>query len=100
MNPVCRDDLERDSRMKVNTGSGMKPNSFRPDPGAPRFLGDLRGPLPLALDDPDLATAGFSMARTDSDPTLADGILDRLAHNAHRIEMRGDSMRKNRKGGS
>ena len=28
------------------------------------------------------------------DPTLADGILDRLAHNAHRIEMRGDSMRK------
>ena len=30
------------------------------------------------------------------DPTLADGILDRLVHNAHRIEMRGDSMRKNR----
>ena len=30
------------------------------------------------------------------DPTLADGILDRLVHNAHRIEMRGDSMRKGR----
>ena len=30
------------------------------------------------------------------DPTLADGILDRLVHDAHRIEMRGDSMRKNR----
>lgn len=30
------------------------------------------------------------------DPTLADGILDRLVHNAHRIEMRGDSMRENR----
>jgi len=29
-------------------------------------------------------------------PTLADGILDRLVHNAHRIEMKGDSMRKNR----
>jgi DNA replication protein DnaC len=28
------------------------------------------------------------------DPTLADGILDRIVHNAHRIEMRGDSMRK------
>jgi hypothetical protein len=25
---------------------------------------------------------------------VADGILDRLVHNAHRIEMRGDSMRK------
>lgn len=31
-----------------------------------------------------------------ADPTLADGILDRLVHNAHRIEMRGDSMRKSR----
>lgn len=26
----------------------------------------------------------------------ADGLLDRLVHNAHRIEMRGDSMRRNR----
>ena len=31
------------------------------------------------------------------DPTLADGILDRLVHNAHRIEMKGDSMRKRSK---
>lgn len=31
------------------------------------------------------------------DPTLADGILDRLVHNAHRIELRGDSMRKGRR---
>lgn len=28
------------------------------------------------------------------EPTLADAILDRLVHNAHRIEMRGDSLRK------
>ena len=28
------------------------------------------------------------------DPTLADGILDRLVHNAHRLELKGDSMRK------
>ncbi|MEJ7608074.1 MAG: IS21-like element helper ATPase IstB [Bryobacteraceae bacterium] len=28
------------------------------------------------------------------DPTLADGILDRLVHNAHRLEMKGESMRK------
>ena len=35
------------------------------------------------------------------DPTLADGILDRPVHNAHRIEIRGESMRKQRgeKGG-
>jgi DNA replication protein DnaC len=30
------------------------------------------------------------------DPPVADGILDRLVNSAHRIEMRGDSMRKNR----
>lgn len=30
------------------------------------------------------------------DPTIADGVLDRLVHNAHRIEMRGESMRKKR----
>jgi hypothetical protein len=29
MRTVFRDDLERDSGMNVNTGSGMKPNSFR-----------------------------------------------------------------------
>jgi DNA replication protein DnaC len=30
------------------------------------------------------------------DPTFADSILDRLVHNAHRIEMRGESIRKKR----
>lgn len=28
------------------------------------------------------------------DPTIADAILDRLTHNAHRIEMRGESLRR------
>ncbi len=28
------------------------------------------------------------------DPTLADAILDRLVHNAHRLTMTGESMRK------
>ncbi len=28
------------------------------------------------------------------DPTIADAILDRLVHSAHRIELRGESMRK------
>ena len=30
------------------------------------------------------------------DPTLADSILDRLVHNAHRVELKGESMRKKR----
>lgn len=29
-----------------------------------------------------------------ADPTLADAILDRLVHNAYKLELRGDSMRK------
>jgi DNA replication protein DnaC len=29
-------------------------------------------------------------------PTLADAILDRILHNAHRVELRGESMRKRR----
>jgi DNA replication protein DnaC len=28
------------------------------------------------------------------DPTLADAILDRLVHNAHKIQLKGGSMRK------
>jgi DNA replication protein DnaC len=28
------------------------------------------------------------------DPTLGDAILDRIVHNAHRIELKGDSLRR------
>jgi DNA replication protein DnaC len=28
------------------------------------------------------------------DPTLADAILDRIVHNAHRLPLKGDSLRK------
>ena len=31
-----------------------------------------------------------------SDPTLADAIMDRLVHNAYRIELKGESMRKSK----
>jgi DNA replication protein DnaC len=34
------------------------------------------------------------------DPTLADSILDRLVHNAHRIELAGASIRKSKNGKS
>jgi DNA replication protein DnaC len=29
-----------------------------------------------------------------ADPTYADAILDRLVHNAHRIDLAGDSLRR------
>ena len=32
------------------------------------------------------------------DPSVADSILDRLVHNAHRIELKGESLRKKRNG--
>lgn len=34
---------------------------------------------------------------TVGDPTIADAILDRLIHNAHRIELKGPSMRERKK---
>ena len=34
------------------------------------------------------------------DPTIADSILDRLVHNAHRLELKGESMRKKRGAGA
>jgi DNA replication protein DnaC len=30
------------------------------------------------------------------DPTLADAILDRLVHNAYKLELKGESMRRKR----
>jgi hypothetical protein len=29
-----------------------------------------------------------------ADPTLGDAILDRIVHNAHRVELKGDSLRR------
>lgn len=48
------------------------------------------------------ATVMISQLRTEEwygcvgDSTLADAILDRVMHNAHRLEMKGESMRKRR----
>lgn len=44
-----------------------------------------------------LITAQVPVARWHdliADPTVADAILDRIVHNAHRITLQGDSMRK------
>ncbi len=44
-----------------------------------------------------LATSQFPIEKWHDvigDPTLADAILDRLIHNAYRLELRGESMRK------
>jgi len=44
-----------------------------------------------------LVTSQLPVARWHEmigDPTYADAILDRLVHNAHRIELTGDSMRR------
>ena len=42
-----------------------------------------------------LPDAGREVARQIGDSTVAEGILDRIVHRAHRIELRGDSLRKN-----
>jgi len=54
----------------------------------------MAGSLPDAFDDPHLAAPVSRWHEQIGDPTLADRILDRPVHNAHGIEMGGDSMRK------
>jgi DNA replication protein DnaC len=41
-----------------------------------------------------LASIPASTCLGIGDPTLADAILDRLVHNAYRITLKGESMRK------
>jgi len=63
---------------------------------ADQCSGAYRSPVPGDRDSPEcfprILTSQLPVSRWHEqigDPTLADGILDRLVHNAHRIEMRG-----------
>jgi IstB-like ATP binding protein len=40
------------------------------------------------------ATATQTLPDWIGEPTLADAILDRIIHNAHRLQLSGDSLRK------
>jgi DNA replication protein DnaC len=72
------------------------------DWGLTRLSGTQQRDLLELLDDrhqarSTIATSQLPLAswhETMANPTLADAILDRLVHNAYRIELRGDSMRK------
>ena len=44
------------------------------------------------------SAANGRVVRELGDNTLADAILDRLMHNAHRLSLKGESMRKRRSG--
>jgi IstB-like ATP binding protein len=62
----------------------------------PRLLGDPRGRDQTRA---TILTSRLPVAQWHEqigDATIADGILGRLVHNAHRIEPRGESMRKSR----
>lgn len=63
--------------------------------GAPRSAGNSRRAIRPPLD----VTSQLPLDRWHeiiADPTYADAILDRLVHNAHRIELTGESMRRTR----
>ena len=47
---------------------------------------------PTAVDTSQLPISAWH--EVIGDPTYADAILDRLVHNAHRLELDGDSMRR------
>jgi DNA replication protein DnaC len=72
------------------------------DWGLAKFSAEQRRDLLELLDDrhPNRSTLVTSQVPVDhwhkiiGDPTLADAILDRLVHNAYRINLKGESMRK------
>ena len=74
------------------------------DWGLESFTAAQRNDLMEIMDDrhESSSTAIISQLPTDQwyqsigDNTLADAILDRLMHNAHRIKLKGESMRKTR----
>jgi len=75
-------------------------DDWGPEPLAPEQRRDL---LEIVEDRYDsgslLITSQLTIARwyeLIGDPTLADAILDRVVHNAYRIELSGDSLRKRR----
>ena len=73
-------------------------DDWGPEPLAPEQRRDL---LEIVEDRSDrgslLITSQLPVERwyeIIGDPTLADAILDRIVHNAHRLQLRGDSLRK------
>src|SRR6266849_10928450 len=55
---------------------------------------DDRSQLRATLVVSQLPVENWHPALADGDPTLADAILDRLVHNAHRLTLKGASMRR------
>src|SRR6266508_426120 len=55
---------------------------------------DDRSQLRSTLVVSPLPVENWHPALADGDPTLADSILDRLVHNAHRLTLKGASMRR------
>ena len=91
------------ARQHENSGDARLPLRSRPE----SYLSGLRRALwhgrsaRTSLQNPatrsTILTSQLPVSRWHEqigDPTIADGVLDRLVHNAHRIEMRGESMRK------
>jgi hypothetical protein len=57
---------------------------------------DLRRSRFVSVDTHDSETgcSRCGLVFAAGNPTIADAILDRLVHNAHRLTLKGDSMRK------
>ena len=54
----------------------------------------LARPILALLEDTHEAFMQPTDVGTAANPTLGDAILDRLVHNAHRLQLAGESMRK------
>lgn len=80
-------------RLLILDDWGITPLTSRNRQDLLEIVDDCTGNVSIAI------TAQLPIAKWHDyigDPTLADAILDRLVHSAHRIELKGESMRKMR----
>ena len=100
------------AELELGRGDGRYPRLFRALTRANLLILDDWGPEPLTPEQrrdlleiiEDRYDAGATMMTSQlpvdqwhqviGEPTLADAILDRLIHNAYRLELQGESMRK------
>jgi DNA replication protein DnaC len=100
------------AELELGRGDGRYPRLFRALTRANLLILDDWGPEPLTPEQrrdlleiiEDRYDAGATMMTSQlpvdqwhqviGEPTLADAILDRLVHNAYRLELQGESMRK------
>ena len=85
----------KDLDIKVNNSEGgVAPVQWTPSDCAEEVFAMAKTHPPYAPEFRRQMVELVRSGRSAGDPTFADAILDRLVHNAYKLKLKGDSMRK------